>query len=110
HDGEDAEALIRNSDLAMYFAKQRTAGTAAFFQKDMSAVALMRLTIEGELRGAIERHELSLEYQPQYSLDTARISGMEALLRWKHPSLGMVPPSQFVPVAEQTGLILSIGE
>jgi diguanylate cyclase (GGDEF)-like protein len=109
-DGEDDETLQRNSDLAMYFAKRRASGTAALFEPDMSAVALMRLTIEGELRGAIERNELSLEYQPQYSLDSARISGLEALLRWKHPSLGLVPPAEFVPVAEQTGLILAIGE
>jgi EAL domain-containing protein (putative c-di-GMP-specific phosphodiesterase class I) len=109
-DGEDDETLQRNSDLAMYFAKRRASGTAALFEPDMSAVALMRLTIEGELRGAIERNELSLEYQPQYSLDSARISGLEALLRWKHPSLGLVPPTEFVPVAEQTGLILAIGE
>jgi diguanylate cyclase (GGDEF)-like protein len=109
-DGEDAETLLRNSDLAMYFAKRRAPGTAAIFQADMSADALLRLTIEGELRGAIERNELSLEYQPQYSLDSARICAMEALLRWKHPSLGLVPPAEFVPIAEQTGLIFSIGD
>jgi diguanylate cyclase len=109
-DGADAEILVRNSDLAMYFAKRRAPGTAAFFNTDMSAGALLRLTIEGELRGAIERNELSLEYQPQYSLSSARIIGMEALLRWKHPSLGAVPPAEFVPIAEQTGLIFAVGE
>ena len=109
-DGMDAQTLVRNADLAMYFAKRRTPGTAAPFAADMSAGALLRLTIEGELRGAIERNELSLEYQPQYSLGSGHISGMEALLRWKHPSLGLVPPSDFVPIAEQTGLILQIGD
>jgi EAL domain-containing protein (putative c-di-GMP-specific phosphodiesterase class I) len=109
-DGEDAETLVRNADLAMYFAKRRAAGSAAFFEAEMSAAALKRLTIEGELRGAIDRDELTVEYQPQYQLGSARIVGMEALLRWKHPVLGMVPPAEFVPVAEQTGLIFAIGE
>jgi diguanylate cyclase (GGDEF)-like protein len=109
-DGEDAETLLRNADLAMYFAKRRAPGSAAFFQPDMSAGALKRLTIEGELRGAIERHELAIEYQPQYRLGSAQIVGMEALLRWKHPALGAVPPSEFIPIAEQTGLIFALGE
>jgi diguanylate cyclase (GGDEF)-like protein len=109
-DGQDAEELVRNSDLAMYFAKRRTPGTAACFKADMSADALMRLTIEGELRGAIDRNELSLEYQPQFNLESGRISGLEALLRWRHPSLGLVPPAEFVPIAEQTGLILPMGD
>ncbi len=109
-DGDDAGTLMRNSDLAMYFAKRRTPGSAAFFEAEMSATALKRLTVEGELRGAIDRNELSVEYQPQYSLKSARIVGVEALLRWKHPTLGAVPPSEFVPIAEQTGLIFAIGE
>jgi diguanylate cyclase (GGDEF)-like protein len=109
-DGDDAQTLLRNSDLAMYFAKRREPGSAAFFQPDMSAGALKRLTIEGELRGAIERNELSVEYQPQYRLGSAQIVGMEALLRWKHASLGMVPPAEFIPIAEQTGLIFALGE
>ncbi len=108
-DSGHAGTLVRNADLAMYFAKRRAPGTAALFAADMSADALMRLTIEGELRGAIQRNELALEYQPQYSLGSGRISGLEALLRWRHPSLGAVSPAEFVPIAEQTGLILSIG-
>jgi diguanylate cyclase len=109
-DGSDQETLVRNADLAMYFAKRRAPGTFAFFDSTMSADALHRLTIEGQLRSAVDRHELSLVYQPQFDLSTGRISGMEALLRWHNPELGTVPPSTFIPVAEQTGLILQIGE
>jgi diguanylate cyclase (GGDEF)-like protein len=109
-DGADAETLLRNADLAMYFAKRKCPGTFAFFDGPMNAAALQRVTIESWLRGALERNELSLEYQPQFDVRTGGISGMEALLRWTSDALGSVPPTEFIPVADETGLILTIGE
>jgi diguanylate cyclase (GGDEF)-like protein len=109
-DGADAETLLRNADLAMYFAKRRCPGTFAFFDGPMNAAALHRCTIEERLRGALERNEFALEYQPQFDVRTGGISGMEALLRWTSDELGSVPPTEFIPVADETGLILAIGE
>ena len=109
-DGSDAETLLRNADLAMYFAKRRAPGTFAFFDVSMNATALHRFTIEEQLRGALERNEFSLQYQPQFDVRTGSISGVEALLRWTNTELGAVSPLEFIPVAEETGLILAIGK
>jgi EAL domain-containing protein (putative c-di-GMP-specific phosphodiesterase class I) len=109
-DGTDAATLLRNADLAMYFAKRRSAGTFAFFDVSMNATALQRFTIEEQLRGALERNEFSLQYQPQFDVRTGTISGIEALLRWTNAELGAVSPAEFVSVAEETGLILPIGK
>jgi diguanylate cyclase len=109
-DGSDYETLVRNADLAMYFAKRRGPGTYALFTATMSAGALKRLTVEGKLREAIAKNELSLQFQPQFDLSTGLISSMEALLRWTNAELGAVPPAEFVPIAEETGQILTIGE
>jgi len=109
-DGADAETLLRNADLAMYFAKRRAAGTFAFFDVSMNASALHRFTIEEQLRGALERNEFSIQYQPQFDVRTGTISGVEALLRWTNGELGAVSPLEFIPVAEETGLILAIGK
>lgn len=108
-DGSDAETLLRNADLAMYFAKRRSPGTFAFFDVSMNATALHRFTIEKQLRGALERDEFSMQYQPQFDVRTGSISGVEALLRWTNAELGAVSPTEFIPVAEETGLILAIG-
>ena len=109
-DGEDAETLLRNADLAMYFAKRRSPGTHAYYDVAMNATALQRFTIEEQLRHALERNELTLAYQPQFDVRTGNISGMEALLRWNSAELGPVSPAEFIPVAEETGLIHAIGK
>jgi diguanylate cyclase len=109
-DGDDAETLLRNADLAMYFAKRRTPGTYAFFDSAMNANALHRFTVEEQLRGALDRDEFTLAYQPQFDVRTGSVSGMEALLRWNNAELGAISPVEFIPVAEETGLIHAIGK
>ncbi|MBS0579827.1 MAG: EAL domain-containing protein [Proteobacteria bacterium] len=109
-DGEDAETLMRNADLAMYFAKRRSPGTHAYFDAAMNANALHRFTVEEQLRGALDRDEFALQYQPQFDVRTGTVSGMEALLRWTNAELGAISPAEFIPVAEETGLIHAIGK
>ena len=108
-DGSDSATLLRNADLAMYFAKRRSPGTFAFFDVSMNSQVLHRFTIEERLRGALERNEFSLVFQPQFDVRTGNISGIEALLRWTNSELGAVSPAEFIPVAEETGLIHPIG-
>ncbi len=109
-DGEDAETLLRNADLAMYFAKRGGRNGFEYYTESMNAGALKRLSIENMLRQATERGELSLQYQPLLDMTTGQPAGMEALLRWTSPDLGAVPPMEFIPVAEETGQIIAIGE
>ena len=109
-DGDSADILIRHADTAMYRAKEQGRNNCQFFTADMNTRALDRLTMENSLRHALERNEFLLYYQPQVDLRTHSITGMEALLRWQHPDFGLVLPAHFIPMAEETGLIVSIGE
>ena len=109
-DGEDAETLIRKADTAMFKAKEGGRGMFEFFTEDMNEEVHERLTLEQGLRVALRKSELFLHFQPQVALTDMRISGLEALLRWQHPELGLVSPARFIPIAETSGLILPIGE
>jgi diguanylate cyclase (GGDEF)-like protein/PAS domain S-box-containing protein len=108
-DGRDAEGLMKNADTAMYEAKQHGRNNYQFFRHEMHAQLAERQSLEGDLRYALGRNEFLLHYQPKFNLQTGQITGVEALLRWLHPQRGMVYPAQFVPIAEECGLIIPIG-
>lgn len=109
YDGEDAGALLKHADTAMYHAKDAGRNNFKFYSPSMNIMASAKLTIETQLHGVIERNELRLLYQPQVRANDNMIIGMEALLRWHHPELGNISPVQFIPIAEETGLIIQIG-
>ena len=108
--GADCETLIKNADAAMYCAKADGRNNFRFFDEDINAQAVERLTLESSLRSALVKNQLFLMYQPQMDIATGRITGLEALLRWQHPELGLVPPDRFIRIAENSGLIVAIGE
>ncbi|WP_135077296.1 bifunctional diguanylate cyclase/phosphodiesterase [Terasakiella sp. SH-1] len=109
-DGGDVETLMKNADSAMYLAKATEKGSFCFFTQDLTDRALRRLQIENDLHKAIDRHEFYLEYQPIYELATGKIIAAEALLRWNHPEQGLINPVDFIHIAEETSMIVDIGE
>jgi diguanylate cyclase (GGDEF)-like protein/PAS domain S-box-containing protein len=108
--GVDGESLIKNADGAMYSAKEAGRNVVRFFTDEMNAEATERLTLERTLRLALDKKEFFLAFQPQMEIATGEIVGFEALIRWQHPELGLIPPDKFIPIAENNGLILQIGE
>ena len=108
-DGIDAETLLKKADIAMYRAKERGRNNYCYFSPEMNKHTAERLFLENALSQAIEQNQLSLHYQPKIDILTSRITGMEALLRWQHPTVGAIAPHRFIPIAEETGLIRTIG-
>ena len=109
-DSKDAQTLIKNADIAMYRAKEQGKNNYQFYSAQMNVYSFDRLALESSLRHALERNEFLLHYQPKVDVRSGNIVGTEALVRWQHPDMGMVAPAQFIPVAEETGLIVPLGE
>ncbi|MBA2690337.1 MAG: EAL domain-containing protein [Burkholderiales bacterium] len=108
-DGEDSQMLMKHADIAMYLAKDRGKNNYQFYSAHSNAHSIERLALESSLRHAVDRKEFVLHYQPKVDLQTGRVSGVEALLRWMHPDFGIISPALFIPLAEETGLIVAIG-
>jgi predicted signal transduction protein with EAL and GGDEF domain len=110
NDGQDAQTLLKNADVAMYRAKELGKNDYQFFSKEMNAAAFEHLLMENSLRQALDKGEFEIHYQAQVELQQNRIIGLEALVRWRHPEHGLISPTRFIPLAEENGLIVPLGE